>query len=197
MIPKILHMIWVGPKPFPYQENLQRYRDLNPDWEIKLWTDGNLPDLKNLKIYKTIPIYATKADLLRIELLAKYGGVYVDADSYPLKPIDGMIEDVNCMFVTTNSKGRIEINCMGCEINSPEMNSLVDGFKKYWQRLGKKESEHDCYCVYRYIKRRVKKMKHMKLERIYNCTAEEAAEATYIIQQMANTWEDSKRFRRA
>lgn len=194
MIPKILHMIWIGPKPFPFSKNLERYVELHPEWEVKLWTDSNLPKIRNRKIYKSIPIYAAKADLLRIEILALYGGIYVDADSYPVKPLDELIENLHDCFVTTNSKGRIEINLMGCSRDNKKIQDLVAGVKEYWRKLGEKESKHDCYCIYRYIKRRLKKLKCVKLEREYNCTAKEATEDTFIIQEMANSWQDNKHF---
>jgi len=194
MIPKILHMIWIGPKPFPYEANLQKYIELHPEWKINLWTDSNLPRLRNRKIYKSIPIYAARADLLRIEILAIYGGVYVDADSYPIKPLDELTEGLDNCFVTTNRKGKIEINLMGCSRDNKKMLRLVGGFKKYWVKLGKKEKKHNCYCVYRYIRRRLKKLKCVKLSRKYNCTAEEATEDTFVIQEMANSWKDNKHF---
>ena len=194
MIPKILHMIWIGPKPFPYEANLQKYIELHPEWKINLWTDSNLPRLRNRKIYKSIPIYAAKADLLRIEILAIYGGVYVDADSYPIKPLDELTEGLDNCFVTTNRKGKIEINLMGCSRDNKKIQNLVVGLSKYWRKLGKKEKEHDCYCIYRYIRRRLKKLKCVKLSRKYNCTAEEATEDTFVIQEMANSWKDNKHF---
>jgi len=196
MIPKILHMIWIGPNPFPYEANFQRYVDLHPSWKIMFWTDKNLPKLKNKKIYNSIPIYATKADLLRLEVLALYGGVYVDADSFPLKPLDGMVSGIRDLFVTTNSKGRFEINCMGCPAKNAKMICLVKGFEKYWRKLGKKEDVHDCYCVYRYIRRSLKKMGCVQIERIYNCFVEEMTKETYIVQLMDHTWNDNKYFRR-
>ena len=39
MIPKILHFLWMGPKmPDIYQKSLDRWKELHPDYEVKLWT---------------------------------------------------------------------------------------------------------------------------------------------------------------
>jgi mannosyltransferase OCH1-like enzyme len=195
MIPKIIHIIWIGPELFPYIDNLKRYKDLHPGWKIKLWTDNNLPKLKYQKIYNAIPVYATKADLLRLEILARYGGVYVDADSYPLKPLDELIKDLD-LFVTTNHKGKIEINLMGCSKKNKSVKQLLIGFGKYWKRRARKTDTHSIYCVYRYIKKKLKVIEHTKLERVYNCTAEEATAETYIIQAMDHSWGENKYFAR-
>lgn len=195
MIPKILHMIWIGPEPFPYEGNLECYKKHHPGWEVKLWKDINLPRLKNQSIYDSIPVYATKADILRIELLCKYGGVYVDVDSYCLKPLDGLIAGKRCFF-TTNHKGKIEINLIGCTAGHPTMKALVKGLPKYWKRLIRKKDEYSVYCIYRYIRKRLRGLEHIKVKRSYNCTAEEATNNTYVIQGMDNSWKKEKYFRR-
>ncbi len=40
-IPKVVHFIWLGPRPFPPQsvENVRTWIAHNPDWEFKFWTD--------------------------------------------------------------------------------------------------------------------------------------------------------------
>ena len=106
-IPRILHMIWIGPEPFPFEKNLETYKKCNPDWKIMFWTDKNIPKLQNAAIYKEIPsiVYATKADLLRIELLYKYGGIYVDADSTCLRPLTDFLPLAGDCFFSTNFRG--------------------------------------------------------------------------------------------
>jgi mannosyltransferase OCH1-like enzyme len=190
-IPKIIHIIWISPNTFPYEENLKNYKEKHPTWEIRFWTDENLPKLKNQKIYNKLNIYTVKADLLRLEILAKYGGVYVDADSVCIRPLDDLIENETCFF-TTNHKGKIEINFMGCIVKDETISYLVENFHRYWRRLLKKGGKQDVYCVYRYIRRKLKKLKHSKIERQYNCTINEQTSETYIIQSMDHTWRRDK-----
>jgi len=192
-IPKILHMIWIGPTPFPYEANFNSYRKKHPGWQIHLWTDKNLPALQNKKIYDSIPIWTTKADLLRLEILAKYGGVYVDVDSVCLKPIDKLIKNESCFF-STNHKGKIEINFMGCGKNNKTIKRLIRKFPHYWQRITKQKKELSVYCIYSYIRKRINAAEYTKLPRMYNCTLLEKTEDTYIIQQMAHTWGENKTF---
>jgi mannosyltransferase OCH1-like enzyme len=48
IIPRIVHIIWVGPKTPPpvFKRCLESIKKHLPDWELKLWTDADLPHLK-------------------------------------------------------------------------------------------------------------------------------------------------------
>ena len=91
-IPRIIHQIWVGPKTPPsyfvvFQE---RWKALHPGWEYHLWTDSDLEDL-NMDLKDLIdqsPNYAEKSDMIRAELLDRFGGVYLDVDMDPFHCID-------------------------------------------------------------------------------------------------------------
>ncbi len=48
---------------------------------------------------KSIVKYAHKADKLRLEILNKYGGVYMDIDTITIRPYHHLINDVNIDFV--------------------------------------------------------------------------------------------------
>jgi inositol phosphorylceramide mannosyltransferase catalytic subunit len=97
-IPRIFHQIWVGPDPLP--DELAAYRETwarhHGDWEHRLWTEENLPgDLERTESYELLRAPAERADLIRVELLYRLGGVYVDLDFECLRPIDPLIEDVD------------------------------------------------------------------------------------------------------
>ncbi len=88
-IPKIRHAIWVGGKPLPkiYKELNKGWKKLNPDWQHMIWTDKQVKKLKlrNQAAYDKTKDPVEKANILRYELLYKYGGLYVDMDSQCLK----------------------------------------------------------------------------------------------------------------
>jgi len=92
---KIIHQIWVGPYEMPDRERLfvQMVKDKNKTYEHKLWTNDNIPELPdNLKeLYQKFELaedYAHQADILRIFLIAKYGGIYMDVDFHCVGSID-------------------------------------------------------------------------------------------------------------
>lgn len=60
----------------------------HPSWEYKIWTDENLPEIRNRALFDAFRgIYHAQADVLRYEILFQFGGVYADADSECLQPI--------------------------------------------------------------------------------------------------------------
>lgn len=77
--------------PYVIQRCKTSWIQNNPGWEI------NLIDIKNLNKYLNINLIsgklnslsiAHKSDLVRLELLYKYGGVWVDASLFCLIPLD-------------------------------------------------------------------------------------------------------------
>ena len=89
-IPKIIHEIWVGPRPLPklYQEYADTCKAANPGWEYKLWTEKDIEsvlaiDSKYTGLYKEYEKYGYftgQKDVLEYLILYKYGGVFLDAD---------------------------------------------------------------------------------------------------------------------
>lgn len=91
---KIIHQIWVGPYQMPDREKIfiEKMKNLNPDWEHILWTDANLPELpenvkKRCDMFLSQKDYAHIADVLRIFLVNKFGGIYLDVDFQTVGPL--------------------------------------------------------------------------------------------------------------
>ncbi|MEX2620150.1 MAG: glycosyltransferase, partial [Egibacteraceae bacterium] len=97
-IPKIVHRIWVegsGLLPHEYAEAGEEWREMHPDWELMQWTVPPFP-LQNQDAWDYAPpedALRWRADVLRLELLLEYGGVYVDMDVIPLRPLDVLMDD--------------------------------------------------------------------------------------------------------
>ena len=86
MIPKIIHQIWLGDQSQRPINLMKTWEDMNPGWVYKLWTDDNLPKLICQEQFDKMKGLHGKADILRYELLYKYGGFYIDADSECVLP---------------------------------------------------------------------------------------------------------------
>ena len=95
-IPKIIHHTWIGDDPLPEgaQEMIEKWRHHHLEWEMRLWTRGNLPPMQNQALYHSSKNTGHRADILRYELMYQFGGVYVDMDMECQKPIDDLIK--NC-----------------------------------------------------------------------------------------------------
>lgn len=94
MIPRTIHQIWLGGEPPREVEEMMRsVQHHHPNWNYRLWTDGDLPELRNASLFQWAPSLAMKADVLRYELLYDHGGVYLDADFQCHKPVDALFPD--------------------------------------------------------------------------------------------------------
>ena len=60
----------------------KKYRSQYPGCDYQLWTDKEVAELelRTHDLYDQERMYQCKADLLRLEVLWKEGGVYIDAD---------------------------------------------------------------------------------------------------------------------
>ena len=94
MIPKIIHQLWIGPKTAP-TNHMDTWKNMNPDFEYIRWSEEELMkrDMKiecQNRVDEMVEING-KADIIRWEILYKYGGVFLDADSICVEPIDDML----------------------------------------------------------------------------------------------------------
>ena len=130
---KLIHQFWVGPAmPEAFATFAAGWRRLHPDWEYRLWGDGDLPPLRNRSLYdraeELCPGFAgqLRSDVVRYELLLEYGGVWVDTDFECFKPIDDLLEDVDC-FAAWELQDDVANNAiLGCEPGNAFMARLVE-----------------------------------------------------------------------
>ncbi len=92
-IPKIIHQIWIGPSfPAIFKPLMRTWIKFHKDrgWLYKLWTDEDIPGLNLITqlFFDATRRNVVKADILRLELLYRYGGVYIDVDFECLHALD-------------------------------------------------------------------------------------------------------------
>lgn len=101
MIPKVLHRIWVGgPMPEAYRIFGEKWKTINPEWEIREWGNDDFGWLQNQDLFDNAEQYVPadavgqfRSDVARYEILLKHGGVYVDCDVEPLLPFAGFLNN--------------------------------------------------------------------------------------------------------
>lgn len=92
-IPKIIHQVWLGsPVPESFIALQQSWIEFHVGrgWSYKLWTDEDVANMQlyNQEFYDATDNYGIKSDILRWEIVYKYGGVYVDMDYECLHALD-------------------------------------------------------------------------------------------------------------
>ena len=96
-IPKILHQMWIGDKTKRPIRLMETWKDLNPSCVYMLWTDENLLDFtfQNQSKVNSMVELNGKCDIMRYEILYKYGGFFVDADSECINTLDDFFFENN------------------------------------------------------------------------------------------------------
>jgi mannosyltransferase OCH1-like enzyme len=92
-IPKVIHQIWIGgPVPVAFKPYMESWVQLHmgPEWQYKLWTDEDVKtfNLYNQHFYDISENPGIRSDLLKWEIIYRYGGVYVDVDFEALSALD-------------------------------------------------------------------------------------------------------------
>lgn len=154
-IPKIIHQIWLGgPLPQNLEYWMNSWMSLQ-GWEYKLWTDKDVENLEmvNRDLYDKSKNFAQKSDILRLEILAHIGGIYVDTDFQCLN--SNILEELNrscdffiCIAPLTNLKKknlnlrsriifRFNNAIMASSPNHPLMSLLLDKLHNQFDKYEK------------------------------------------------------------
>jgi hypothetical protein len=131
LIPKVFHRIWLGGKPMPAEFEAwgESWLDLHPGWTMKLWTEKNLPPLKNDFLLARCNCLAQQSDLIRYEILEQEGGIYVDTDLECRRNIESLIEDLD-FFAAWKNPQRISNALIGGVAGHPVFKDLTSRFKE-------------------------------------------------------------------
>jgi hypothetical protein len=95
-IPKIIWIFWyqgLSEAPYIVKKCIDSWVKQNPDWEVVVLDKNNLNNYITPEEKLLNQPLAKQANLIRLQLLYKYGGVWADATTYCMKPIDQWIHD--------------------------------------------------------------------------------------------------------
>lgn len=97
MIPKIIHYFWFGGQPLNELaiKCIESWKKYCPDYEIKLWNENNYDITQNQYMHQTYLSgkYGFTVDYARLDVIYRYGGIYLDTDVELLKSLDELLND--------------------------------------------------------------------------------------------------------
>jgi hypothetical protein len=97
-IPRTIHRVWLGERPMPEEHERfgRTFAQHHPDWEMRLWTDADLPALGiGAAERKRSRTHSELSNLVRYEVLCRHGGVYVDTDVECLRPLTPLLHGID------------------------------------------------------------------------------------------------------
>ena len=159
-IPRILHQMWIGDKTKCPSNLMKSWKLLNPSFEYIFWNEEEIIHRKMKfeceKQIKDIMEINGKCDIMRWEILYKYGGVFIDADSVCLEPLDDYFMKKRAFATYENEKVRKDLVATGtmgfirqhylCRtiidwIKSPESDDMIRNHKA-WYSVGPMRLTH-------------------------------------------------------
>lgn len=96
MIPKIIHYCWFGKGLMPKSQRdcIVGWKKLMPDYEIKRWDESTF-DLDKYPLAQyacEVKKFALASDVCRYNVLAQYGGIYLDTDVEVFQRFDHLLD---------------------------------------------------------------------------------------------------------
>jgi hypothetical protein len=120
-IPQIIHRVWLGDEQMPAEQELfgETFARHHPEWEMRLWTDANLAELditsRERERARNLP---ELSNLVRYEMLNRFGGVYVDTDVECKRSLSNLLRGVDA-FAAFELPGRVGNAILGSTRGHP------------------------------------------------------------------------------
>lgn len=133
MIEKTIHVIWIGDQKKRPDNCIETWKEKNKDYKVKVWTDLELQS-EQWKTKSAIDKWYNKeingaADVMRWEILYKYGGIAVDADSICVRSLEDWIleaEAFSCWENEVERPGLIACGFMGCKAQNIFVGKIIE-----------------------------------------------------------------------
>lgn len=132
-IQKVIHSFWFSgeKKPIEYQRCIDSWKRICPDYEVKEWNLNNYDYSKNSFMEQAVRYrkWAFAADVARLEVVYREGGIYMDMDVELLKPLDALLK--NQAFFTFETNNDIDLAMFGADSG----NELLGKLLKFYENV--------------------------------------------------------------
>ena len=150
-IPKIIHQFWFGLEspnmPEDWSKNFEAWSSLHPEWVHILWSREESEECVKINepaFYDTYLNYKyniQRIDAVRYCMLKRFGGLYVDLDMEPVKPVDPFITNCDIYVVPMCAHRDVYTNALFATTKGAplmgEMITYMINYTKEWWMFGK------------------------------------------------------------
>ena len=156
-VPRVIHWWWDGPPvPPEYVRFRERWAELHPGWTLQVWDEARF--LAEFENHPATQLYLNRArwspyahewgwktNIARLLILQRLGGLWVDADLEPLKPVDPLIERLEASenhnaLAAYEDRTHVNNAFLASPPNGPFIVALVDGLADRVRNLRGKPS---------------------------------------------------------
>lgn len=139
MIPPILHRVWPGEDAMPeaFRSWGEAWQKMHPGWQHICWRPGMLEGwMLNQQVYDAAEAHDPhdflrfRSCLARLEILYRHGGVYVDTDTEPLRPIDELLDHDIFLLQSPNQLETVTDCAIGAEAGHPFFKQVLDAVEQ-------------------------------------------------------------------
>lgn len=124
MIPKKLHIIWVGDESKRPDNCINTWIAKNPGWSVRIWGNEDLVTTQWINAGHMREMSKKElngvADLMKWEILYFEGGFVVDADSICIRPLEDWLLDAEAFACWENEIDRPKLIAAGYVASVPE-----------------------------------------------------------------------------
>ncbi|MDJ0517013.1 MAG: capsular polysaccharide synthesis protein [Trichodesmium sp. MO_231.B1] len=142
-IPKKIWFLWyqgLSQAPLVVKKCHESWHKYNPDWELIFLDENNITDYITSSVPKEKLCQLSKnhqSDLLRLELLSKYGGVWVDSTTICRVPLDDWLGNYTqsgffTFILKTRGHGWIVSWFLAAEKSNPIINKMTEKFVSFY-----------------------------------------------------------------
>jgi hypothetical protein len=132
VIPKILHYCWFGGGEIPPKHRvwMKSWKKYCPDWEIRRWDESNYDVYQNAYIGRAYRAgkWAFVSDFARLDVVERYGGVYLDTDVELVRPFTDFLYQEG--FAGYESDGYVNTGLgFGARAHLPIVQEFVEDYR--------------------------------------------------------------------
>lgn len=130
MIPKTIHYCWFGGLPLPRSAKkvLQTWKLHCPEYTLIEWNEGNfnIDACKYIREAYRARKFAFVSDYARLDVLHRYGGIYLDTDYELLKSLDPLLYHEAFFGFETNRI--VATSILGAAAQMPVLSQLLESY---------------------------------------------------------------------
>jgi mannosyltransferase OCH1-like enzyme len=194
LVPRVVHRVWLGPEPLPgsFAAYGESWASLNPGWEVRLWTEETIPeDLRRPEVRERLRVPAERSDILRLEILWRHGGVYVDTDFECIRPLEPLVGGLD-FFCAYLKPGQANNAFIGATSGHPILDRALDELRpNEWHGYDKAAAGPEFLST---LLEDYPGVAVFAPELVYPNTPEQR-ETAYAIHHQARSWKDEEGFR--